>query len=383
MSASFIKMISELHEQSFNVNMVKLIKNSTPCGIFFGFNSHPKAAVANVQMLINAGLNINCVVVISPVQVEQLKDLINVPVIALDNFPNLEEKPKTVFITNDINDSVFLPCFSRYEINLVKLMYSDNVPFVMKYLPELYSVYKMLGSDESKKVFCSAIKGNVTGKISDYRFATEPQYFLQGFLPAAGDIAIDGGAYDGATSLDFAKCGAKVYAFEMDADNYKNCLARLDNVGGGDVILENFGLSDKESQENYSSNGAGSSKNLNGNLIAKFINLDTYATRKNLPRVDYIKLDIEGAELDMLHGASKTIIRCKPKMAVSAYHKPEDLFTLATYIKSLRADYHFEFRHYRIDCTDYILSDEERAVLKHFGLNYFLPTSCEMVLYCN
>jgi len=113
-----------------------------------------------------------------------------------------------------------------------------------------------------------------------------------------------------------------------------------------------------------------------------FIDLDTYVEQKNLPRVDYIKLDIEGAELDMLHGAAKTITRWKPKMAVSAYHKPEDLWTLATYIKSLRDDYEFQFRHYRIDCTNYLLSDNDRAICKSFGLNYFCPSNCEMVLYC-
>ena len=168
----------------------------------------------------------------------------------------------------------------------------------------------------------------------------------------------------------------------MDAANYKNCVARLERFSGYDITLENLGLSDKESVENYSAGGTGSRKNSDGALTAKFIDLDTYVAKKNLPRVDYIKLDIEGAELDMLHGAVKTITRCKPKMAVSAYHKPEDLWTLAAYIKSLRPDYEFEFRHYRINCADYILSDEECAILKYLGLSCFLPTPCEMVLYC-
>ena len=104
--------------------------------------------------------------------------------------------------------------------------------------------------------------------------------------------------------------------------------------------------------------------------------------KKNLPRVDYIKLDIEGAELDMLHGAAQTITRCKPKMAVSAYHKPEDLWTLATYIKSLRPDYEFEFRHYKIDGTDYTLNDAARAVMKYFDCSWLFKSPCEMVLYC-
>ena len=141
-------------------------------------------------------------------------------------------------------------------------------------------------------------------------------------------------------------------------------------------------MSDKEGVENYSARGVGSLKISGGELTAKFIDLDTYVAKKNLPRVDYIKLDIEGAELDMLHGAAKTITRCKPKMAVSAYHKPEDLWTLAAYIKSLRPDYEFEFRHYQINCANYLLSDEERAILKYLGLGYFLPSPCEMVLYC-
>lgn len=387
MSAEFIKMISELHEQRFNVHLGQLAENRTPCGIFFGFVMTPSNAAANFQTLINTGLNITCAIVLADVQANDLRPLVDVPVITLEDFPNFGEgnfsaKPKEVFLSSALKDFAFIPYFARHGIEMLTLSDTQQFLFTMKHLPELYDVYKMLDSDESKKVFCAAIKGRLTGKISDYRFAPEPQYFLHDFLPNTGDIVIDGGAYDGATTFDFAKCGAKVFAFEMDAINYKNCVERLEQFGNENITLENLGLSDKEGEENYSSWGTGSRKNSGGNLTAKFIDLDTYVARKNLPRVDYIKLDIEGAELDMLRGAAKTITRCKPKMAVSAYHKPEDLFTLATYIKSLRPDYKFEFRHYRIDCTDYILNDEERAILKYFGLNYLVPTPCEMVLYC-
>lgn len=158
--------------------------------------------------------------------------------------------------------------------------------------------------------------------------------------------------------------------------------ALIASRGGVTVNLENFGLSDTENVEHYITNGASGHKDPNGALTAKFIDLDTYVARNNLPRVDYIKLDIEGTELEMLRGAAKTITRCKPKMAISAYHKWEDLWTLALYVKSLRPDYEFEFRHYRIDCTDYLIDDDERAILKYFGLSYLVPTFCEMVLYC-
>ena len=254
----------------------------------------------------------------------------------------------------------------------------SSYEFYIQHLPELYEVHEMLEDDESKEVFRAYIKGTITKQVSDFKFAPEPQYFLEGFLPAEGDIAIDGGAYDGATSRDFAMQGAKVYAFEMDFNNYKNCLNRAEKYN---FTIENLGLSNQEGEEYYSAGGVGSSKG-HGNMLAKFTDLDSYVLKKNLPRVDYIKLDIEGAELDMLHGAAKTISRQKPKMAVSAYHKPEDLWTLAKYIKSIREDYKFYFRHYKIDCTDYMLNDEQRNILRKFNLSYFLPTNCECVLYC-
>lgn len=378
-------MIADVHAEKFDAHLAELANKKTPCGIFFGFEVVPRDVIDKVQWLRKRGINFSCVIVLADVQADALKKFVDVPVITLEDFPrfgekNFPTKPQEIFLMT-LQNLAFTDYFSRHGMEV--LTHSDDgiFFFMMTHLPELYGVHEMLGSDESKKVFRAAIKGRLTGKISDYRFAPEAQYFLEGFAPMAGDIAIDGGAFDGATALSFAKRGAKVFAFELDAINFKNCAARL-NDSKFDITLENLGLSDKESVENYAHIGSASRKLPQGNLKAKFIDLDTYVAKKNLPRVDYIKLDIEGAELEMLHGAAKTISRCKPKMAISAYHRLEDLWTLATYIKSLRDDYEFEFRHYRIDCTDYELNDEERAILKYFGLDWLVPTECETVLYC-
>ncbi len=386
MSAEFIKLISDLHSERFNVHLAQLAVNQTPVGIFFGFELKMSDAVTNLQNFIKKGFNVTCAIVLADRQAEVLRNFVDVPVVALEDFERFGEenfpvKPREVFLSMHIQDYTFAPYFSSYDIEtIVTPWQTEEFLDYMKHLSELYAVHESFIDDESKKVFRAAIKGRLTGKMSDFRFAPEPQYFLDGFLPTAGDIAIDGGAFDGTTAESFTKLGAKVFAFEMDANNFKKCLARVgDNPN---ITFENFGLSDKEGEENYCSTGSGSKKNSSGNLTANFINLDTYVARKNLPRVDYIKLDIEGAELDMLHGAAKTISRCKPKMAVSAYHYWDDMWLLALYIKSLRPDYEFAFRHYKIDCTDYLLDDEERAILKYFGLEPFIPSACEMVLYC-
>ena len=173
----------------------------------------PSDAAANIQMLIKTGLNVTCAVVLADVQANALRNFVDVPVITLEDFPRFGEgnfpvKPREVFLTYGLKDFAFIPYFGQYGIEIRTASDSENFSYVMKHLPEIYSVYEMLGSDESKKVFCAAIKGDLTGKISDYRFAPEAQYFLDGFLPSAGDVAIDGGAYDGVTAIQFAKLGA-------------------------------------------------------------------------------------------------------------------------------------------------------------------------------
>lgn len=62
--------------------------------------------------------------------------------------------------------------------------------------------------------------------------------------------------------------------------------------------------------------------------------------------VTFIKMDIEGAELQALKGAKETIQRCKPKLAICVYHRREDLITIPQYIQSLNAGYKLYFRNY-------------------------------------
>ena len=63
--------------------------------------------------------------------------------------------------------------------------------------------------------------------------------------------------------------------------------------------------------------------NSDGADVVQIMSIDSYVAEKKLPRVDFIKLDVEGAELDTLKGAATTIARFKPILALSAYHKWE------------------------------------------------------------
>ena len=61
----------------------------------------------------------------------------------------------------------------------------------------------------------------------------------------------------------------------------------------------------------------------------------------------YIKMDVEGAEYETLLGCRRLIEKCAPKLAVSAYHRAGDIFTLPLLIHSLNHDYKIYLRHHK------------------------------------
>ena len=128
----------------------------------------------------------------------------------------------------------------------------------------------------------------------------------------------------------------------MDKKNFAIAKKVADEMG---FVVENLSLGSYKHKMSYNAVGnSGSKWNANGNEITEVIPLDAYVRENNIPRVDFIKLDVEGAELDILKGAKTTIARFKPILAISAYHKPDDFWVLMNYIKSVRPDYEFAMR---------------------------------------
>ena len=64
-------------------------------------------------------------------------------------------------------------------------------------------------------------------------------------------------------------------------------------------------------------------------------------------RVDYIKYDVEGAEREALLGSRETVLRDRPALGISLYHRSEDLFALPLLLDSIRKDYRWYIRRRR------------------------------------
>lgn len=167
-----------------------------------------------------------------------------------------------------------------------------------------------------------------------------------------GDIAIDGGGCWGDTALYMASQGAeRVYCFEFSEENLKI----LDqNLAANPKLAEHISLVKKalwsEDGASLSFEAKGPATTLvnseDGMEHAPTTTVDTLVEQMNIQRIDFIKMDIEGAEMNALRGARKTIERFRPKLAITVYHRPEDLFTIPQFIKSIRADYDFYLDHF-------------------------------------
>ena len=144
----------------------------------------------------------------------------------------------------------------------------------------------------------------------------------------SGNIVLDIGANVGAHALFMAKIvgsTGKVYAFEPDKTTFDALKHNIDRNGyKGTIIPFNLALSDKDSEVILKKPPTSSKKNTGDayNYISevneksensiKAVVLDDFLAKENISQVNFIKIDVEGAELLVFNGASKLLEEKKP-----------------------------------------------------------------------
>jgi FkbM family methyltransferase len=186
-------------------------------------------------------------------------------------------------------------------------------------------------------------------------------FFSEGTMtvePVNGDVVIDAGACLGDTSVAFAKAvgpSGKVFAFEPVADNLIVLEHNAKLTDEKNIVAIPFGLSDQDVFCSPVKVGAYAPGFRSTNKEVPLRTLDCMVIEGLVPRVDFIKMDIEGSELSALRGASGSIRKFHPKLAISLYHKPNDIFEIPLYIQR-------EFPFYTMYIGHYTIHNEETVL---------------------
>ena len=108
----------------------------------------------------------------------------------------------------------------------------------------------------------------------------------------------------------------------------------------------NLAVGEKSGEIRISGSGGSAATSDLGKTVS-CTSIDDFAKNHNLARVDMIKMDIEGYELNALRGAMETLKKFKPKLAISVYHGGEDPTRVPLFIEDLGLGYKMYLRHFQ------------------------------------
>lgn len=141
-----------------------------------------------------------------------------------------------------------------------------------------------------------------------------------------GDVVYDAGAYPGEFTIFAGRKGADVIALEPDPENAEELRENVRMNGLEDkVTVVEKGLWDEEDQKRFSRDeefGLGSQIEEGAEITIELDTLDHIASKYKEP--DFIKMDIEGAEIEALEGGSDVLEDVKPDFAIATYHIDEN-----------------------------------------------------------
>ena len=232
--------------------------------------------------------------------------------------------------------------------------------------------YACLHDDKSREEFAAQIAWRCTLDYSRLPTAdpgAEIYYTPELVALTDEEVMVDCGAFDGdSIRLFAAQTGGRfrhVYACEPDAKNRRALGTYIESLPAGErghyTVLP-YAVGAKDGVVYFNTSGTAGS-HMTADASTDAIDCRTLDTLMADASPTFVKMDIEGAEPEALGGATATLRRCRPILAVCAYHVSEHLWTLPSIIAAAVPDYRISLRRYAEECWEmvYYAVPPERA----------------------
>ncbi|MBQ9301571.1 FkbM family methyltransferase [Butyrivibrio sp.] len=187
--------------------------------------------------------------------------------------------------------------------------------------------------------------------------ATRMQYFdLEQLRLGSEEVYVDVGGFNGDTALRFNQVvGGRykhIYVFEPNRQLFQATKENLQELH--DCKVFNNAVWSKRCSLELLEAGEGTrvSENSSAGCEIQAVSIDEVICEEI---ASFIKMDIEGSEYEALKGAIQTITNYKPKLAISVYHKRDDIWEIPKLLLKLNPDYRFYLRIYSFTGNDTVL----------------------------
>jgi FkbM family methyltransferase len=180
--------------------------------------------------------------------------------------------------------------------------------------------------------------------FNDGQINNDNRFFIPEVINAlnSNEVFVDCGAHKGSVTEKFLKIVKNkykaVYAIEPDNASFKILEKKLGNTEKIKTIK--FALSNKNSKEKFYDGFDFASKiDKKGKNLIKTAKLDSLNIEAT-----FIKMHLEGGELNALKGATKTIKRQRPIVAVTLYHNQDGVWKIPLFLINNTKNYRYYMR---------------------------------------
>jgi FkbM family methyltransferase len=245
---------------------------------------------------------------------------------------------------------IFLPWYSL-----------DDPTETLRSRNDLLKVASLWADEASRAEYVAQVAwrlGLPSSKLTEHDPPSECYFPQNLFVLDDNAFVVDCGAFDGDSLrllLDRKNAFGAFLGLEPDPETYDRLtdfIATLSPAVREKIMARQCVVAEAPGTLRFDASGSVSSGiNAAGNteILAQTLD-DLLLTRKT----SLIKMDIEGAEAAALRGAKNILLRDRPILAISAYHKASDLWTIPLLIKSIVPEYDIYLRRYAEDCWELI-----------------------------
>ena len=246
-----------------------------------------------------------------------------------------------------------IPVFPFFFLDLPSRMYGAR--------DEVLRAASVWADDESRREYVAQIRLRLLGDLETLPPPAPDQYAPSNlFEPSENEVFVDCGAFDGDTIRDFVTAWKgrfkSAYALEPDPGTFSRLADTVDRLPreiGTRIKPIQAAVGARSEQVSFRADGTmGAAIAADGDVTIVCHALDDMFEQDC---VTYVKMDIEGFEPAALRGSLRLLNRCRPVLAVCAYHAQDHVWSIPLFLREQLPDYSFFLRPHKPDGWDLIV----------------------------